>query len=67
MLPRDHSSDSYKNMGAFCHCPKSLTEAKVKRFGLILLAEEISKQPRRDSVMWLLVFMLLKIYKEKKL
>ena len=67
MLPRDISCDSLvKKVSAFCHCPKSLPEAKVKRFGLILLAEEISKQPCIDAVMWLLLFTLLQIYNEKE-
>ena len=62
MLPRDHSCDILvKKVAAFCPCPKSLPEAKVKSFGLILLAEEISKQPSIDSVMWLLVLTLMKI------
>ena len=38
MLPRNHSYDILvKNMAAFCLCPKSLPEVKVKRFGLISL------------------------------
>ena len=56
MLPRDCSRDILvKNMAAFCPFLKSLPEAKVKSFGLISLSEEISKQPIRDCVMWLLV------------
>ncbi|KAL6034459.1 hypothetical protein STEG23_019827 [Scotinomys teguina] len=39
---------------------------KVKRFGLIALAKEISKQSSIDSVMWLLVFILRKMYNEKE-
>ena len=43
MLPRNISCDRLvKKMSTFCHCSKSLPEAKVKKFGLILLAEEIS-------------------------
>ena len=42
-----------KNVAAFCPYQKSLHEAKVKSFGLITLAGEISKQPSIDSVMWL--------------
>ena len=46
MLPRNHSCDILvKELAAFCSCPKTLPDAKVKSFGLILLAEEISKQP----------------------
>ena len=37
----------------------------MKRFGLIPLAEEISKQPSIDSVMWLLELILIKIYNDK--
>lgn len=37
-----------KHVAAFCPHLKSLPEAKVKSFGLILLAEEISKQ----TVLW---------------
>ena len=44
MLPRDHACDILVKMAAFCPCPKSLPEAKVKRFRLISLAKEISKQ-----------------------
>ena len=51
MLPRNHSWDVLvKNVAAFCPCPKSLPEAKVKSFGLIPLAEEISKQGSANCV-----------------
>ena len=44
MLSRDPPCDILvKNVAAFCPCLKSLPEAKVKRFGLIPLAKEISK------------------------
>ena len=67
MWPRDCSCDILvKNVAAFHHCPESLPEAKVKSFGLILLAEEISKQPSIDSVMWFLVVTLMKIYNKKE-
>ena len=62
MLPRDHSCDILvKKVAAFCPCTKILPEAKVKSFGLIPLAEEISKQPSLDSAVWLLVLTLMKI------
>ena len=62
MLSRDHSCDiMVKEVVAFYPCPKSLPEAKVKSFGLISLAEEISKQSSKDSVMWILVLTLMKI------
>ena len=67
MLPRHLSCDILvKNVVVFCPCLKNLPEAKVKSFGLIPLAEEISKQPHIDSVMWLLVIILRKIYNEKE-
>ena len=53
-------------LAAFCFCLKSLSEAKVKRFGLILLAEEISKQLNIDSAVWLLLVTFVKIYNEKE-
>ena len=34
-----------KKVAPFCFCPKSLPEAKVKRFRLIALTKEVSKQP----------------------
>ena len=49
-----------KNVAAFCPCPKSLPEAKVKRFRLIALTKEVSKQPGINSVVWLLKFTLMK-------
>ena len=58
-----HSSDILvTNMTAFCLCPKSLPEAMVKSFGLISLAEESSKQPSTDLVVWLLVVTLMEIF-----
>lgn len=66
MWPRDCFCDILaKNVAAFCPCPKSLPEAKLMSFGLIPLAEEISK-PSIDSVLWLLMFTLMKIYNEKE-
>ena len=51
MLPRDHSCDILvKKVAAFCPCLKSLNVAKGKIFGLVSLAEEISKHPSIDSV-----------------
>lgn len=47
-------------------CLESLPEFKVKSFGLIPSAEEISKQPSRDSVVWFLELTLLNIYNEKE-
>ena len=45
MLLTIHSCDILaKEVVAFCPCPKSLPEAKVKSFPLILLAEEFSKK-----------------------
>ena len=61
MLPRDCSCDILvKNVAAFSHCCKSLPEDKVKRFRLLAMAKEISKQPSIDSILWLPVFTLTK-------
>ena len=54
-----------KNLIAFCFCLKDLPEARMQSFRLILLAEEISRQLSIDSVTWLLVLTLMKIYQEK--
>ena len=67
MLPRDCSCDILvKNVFVFCPRLKSLPDTKVKSFRLIPLTEEISKQPSTDSVLWLLVVTLMKIYNEKE-
>jgi hypothetical protein len=42
-----------KKVAAFCHCLKSLPEAKIKRIKLIALTKEVSKKPSRDFVLWL--------------
>ena len=65
-MPGDGSFDILaKNVAAFCPCLKSFPETKSKIFGLILLAEKISKEPGIDSLVWLLVFTLRKTYNEK--
>ena len=38
----------------------------MKRFELIPLAEEISKEPSIDIVVWVLVLTLIKVYNEKE-
>lgn len=53
-------------MAVLCPSLKNLLEADLKSFGLIKLAEEISKQPSIDFVTWLLVFTLMQIYNEKE-
>lgn len=53
-------------MTAFCPCPKFLLEAKLKSFGLMLLAEKISIQSNVDAVLWLLVITFMQIYNEKE-
>lgn len=54
MLPRYHSCDILVTNGAaFYPCLKSLPESNVKRFRLIALEKEISKQPRINFVLWL--------------
>lgn len=64
MLPRDRSCDILvgKKLAAFCPCP----EARVKSSGLVPLAEEISQQSSVDSVIWILMLTLMKIYNEKE-
>ena len=61
MLPRDPSCDILvKNVAAFCPCPKQtkkqtnkkLPKTKLKCFGLIELAEEISKQYSVSFIRW---------------
>jgi hypothetical protein len=49
-----------RKVAAFCHCPKSLPEAKMKRFILIALKKEVSKQPGINSVVLLLKIILMK-------
>ena len=39
-----------KNVAVFCLCSKNLLEAKLKWFGLMLLAEGNSRQPSIDCV-----------------
>jgi hypothetical protein len=41
-----------KNAAFSCPCPKYLLEAKLKNFELIVLGEEISRQPSVDSLLW---------------
>ena len=48
-----------KNVAAFCLCLKSLPEAKVKRFRLIALTKEVSKQPGINSIVQLLKLTLI--------
>lgn len=45
---------------------KILPKAKLKHYGLIVLAEEISKQHNIDYVVWLLVATFLQTYNEKE-
>ena len=54
MWPRDCSCDILvKNVAALCSCLKSLPEAKEKRFILIALAKEVSKNRKREVVFWI--------------
>jgi hypothetical protein len=57
MCPRDcFYGILMRNVAAFCPCLKSLPEAKVKRFILIALIEEVSKKKKKtitDFVLWL--------------
>lgn len=50
-----------KNVAAFLPCLKNLPEAKLNSFRLMELAEEISRKPHIDCVMWLLVITLMQI------
>ena len=53
-----------KKVAAFLLCPKSLPEAKY--FWKNLFSRGNSKNPGIDSVLWLLVLILMKIYIEKE-
>ena len=63
-----------KDVVAFCPCPENKTTttttkipvATLKSFEIMELAEEISRQPSIDSVMWLLVVTLMQIYNDKE-
>lgn len=48
-----------ENMAAFCLCLTSLPKTKVK-FRSIALAREISEDPSINSVLWSLMFTLMK-------
>ena len=37
-----------------------MSKAKLKSFGLVVLEEEISKQPGINSIVWLSVFILMR-------
>jgi hypothetical protein len=54
------------NVAVFCSCPKYLQEAKLKSFGLMVLAEEISKQPSIYCVPCLLVSTFMQNNNEKE-
>ena len=55
-----------KKGDAFCLYPETVPEVKLKSFRVMALAEEISRQPSIDCVVWLLVASLMQIYNEKK-
>ena len=65
--PRDISCDIFgKECGCFfCPCPKYLFEAKLKSFTLMALAEEISRQPSIDSVVWLMYPLLCRSIRKR--
>lgn len=69
MLTGDNSFDIFvkKNVAAFCPSPKYMTDAKLKSCGLSVLAEEITRQPNIDCLVWLLMTTLIEIYNEKEL
>ena len=54
-----------KNVATFCPCLKSLPEVKVKRFRLNKLTKEVSKQPSRDLVLWLSLFFLSLVFRDR--
>jgi hypothetical protein len=49
-----------KDVAAFCHCLKSLSEAKVRRFRLTAVRKEVSKKLGKNCVVCLLKFTLMK-------
>jgi hypothetical protein len=59
---RDYCNILAKQMDTFCLSPKNLPKIKLKSFGLISLAEEISRQPCIDCGRWLLVITFMQIY-----
>lgn len=60
---RDHACDTLtKNVTEFCTCPKSLQESKLKSFGSMSLAEDVSGEPSIDCAMWSLAITLVQIY-----
>jgi hypothetical protein len=52
-------------VAGFYPCLKCQSEAKLKSFELIELADEVSKQPVIDYVMLLLVVTVLQVYNER--
>jgi hypothetical protein len=48
-----------KNVAVFCPCLKSLLEANIKRFLLIALTVEVSKEPSGDFVFWFSLFVVV--------
>ena len=60
--PNNYSAVLAKNMATFCHCPKILSEVKLKSFGSMSLAEEISRQLSVVTVTELLVISLIQMY-----
>lgn len=63
----DHSCEILaKEVAAFCPCMKNLSKIKLKSFRLMYLTEENSRQPKIDSMMWLLVVTLMQVYSEKR-
>ena len=66
MRPNDHCSDILvKNVAAFCFRPNNQPESKMKRYELIVMAEEIFRMPSIDCVAWFLQASLIQIYNEK--
>lgn len=59
----EHSCDILtENVTAFCPCPKNSPVSKLNSRELIYLAEEVSRQPNTDFIVWLLVITLMQVY-----
>lgn len=54
------------NLAAFCLCPENLREAELKSNGTNVFDGRNIKQERIQSVAWLLLPILVKVYSEKQ-
>jgi hypothetical protein len=53
-----------KNFSTFCLCPKTFCDAPFKNDKLIILLDEISRQPSIQAVEWILLDAFSQIYSE---